>query len=497
MPVTSSFFVCATPRTGSSLLCEALEFTRIAGTPREYFEPDYEQDWFARLGIRADTDYVAKFLAAGMTPNGVFGAKLHWHQFLHLKAKLRLIQDEGASDLALLRRTFPDLRYVFLTRRDKVEQAVSYDKAHRMNIWHVVSPDAHPPRETPAEVPSFDFDQIDRWVTRFTEDESSWRRYFERVGIKPFEVVYEDFLKAYDRTVLAILGYLKVPIPEGLKIAPPRLKKLADQVSAEWARRYKELKRPARLVRGTAFRSYFISTTPRTGGYLLAEALQSTRIAGRPRECFEPLAQKECVERQAIKSTTEYFEQVLAAGTTPNGVFGAKVLWHQFLHLMAQLRLIQGKGRSDLDLLRHTFPDLRYVFLTRGDKVRQAVSYDRAIRTGVWWSIGTNAGGNRQPPAPAAVPSPPFDFEQIDDWVTRLTEFETSWRRHFQRLGVEPFEVAYEDFVGSYESTVLAILRYLDLPVSEALKVAPPRLRKQADLVSEEWVRRYQELKGL
>ena len=49
---------------------------------------------------------------------------------------------------------------------------------------------------------------------------------------------------------------------------------------------------------------------------------------------------------------------------------------------------------------------------------------------------------------PAAQRSPPpFDFEQIDEWVTRLSQFESSWRRHFQRVGVEPFEIAYEDLV--------------------------------------------------
>ncbi len=93
------------------------------------------------------------------------------------------------------------------------------------------------------------------------------------------------------------------------------------------------------------------------------------------------------------------------------------------------------------------------------------------------------------------MPGPPFSFEKIDDWVTRLTEFESNWRRHFKRIGVEPFEVAYEDLVGSYESTVHTILRFLDLPISEARKVALPRLRKQADEVTEEWVRRYQVLK--
>ena len=95
----------------------------------------------------------------------------------------------------------------------------------------------------------------------------------------------------------------------------------------------------------------------------------------------------------------------------------------------------------------------------------------------------------------STAPAPQFDYERIDHWVTRLSNFEWSWRRHFERAGVKPFEVAYEDFVGAYEPTVLAILRYLEIPVAEGLKIAPPRLEKQADLVSEMWVRRYHEMR--
>lgn len=88
------------------------------------------------------------------------------------------------------------------------------------------------------------------------------------------------------------------------------------------------------------------------------------------------------------------------------------------------------------------------------------------------------------------------DFKVIDFWVSELTSFEASWRRHFERLGVEPFEVAYEDFVVSYESTVLDVLRFLGLPASDGLTIAPPRLQKQADEISEAWVRGYLEMKA-
>ncbi len=229
---------------------------------------------------------------------------------------------------------------------------------------------------------------------------------------------------------------------------------------------------------------------------MLAEALESTRIAGRPKEYFDPNFENYWLEHLSISSPAEYFAKILPAGTTPNGVFGAKVHWHQFEHLAKKLRLVHDDDSTDIvELLRRTFPELRYVFITRRDKVRQAISFHKAIRTGTWWSIRANADGSREAPPPTSGTTLPFDFEQIDYWVGRLAEFEANWRRHFEGLGVKPFEVAYEDFVGTYELTALAILRYLGLPISEDLKIASPRLQIQADEVSEEWVHRYHELK--
>ena len=152
-------------------------------------------------------------------------------------------------------------------------------------------------------------------------------------------------------------------------------------------------------------------------------------------------------------------------------------MWHQFVHLTTKLRLIHGDDGSDLELLRRTFPDLRYVFLTRRDKVRQAVSYYKAIKTGVWWLIRPYGDRNQEIPPPA--PAPPVDFEQIHHWVTHLTFSEAEWHRHFERIGARPLKVAYEDFITSYESTVRAILRYLGLPHTGEVTVAPPRLQSK------------------
>ena len=38
MTAERSYLVCATPRSGSTLVCQALKATGVAGNPEEYFE---------------------------------------------------------------------------------------------------------------------------------------------------------------------------------------------------------------------------------------------------------------------------------------------------------------------------------------------------------------------------------------------------------------------------------------------------------------------------
>ena len=75
-----SYLVCATPRSGSTLVCQALEETGVAGRPEEYFEalrhtgrPRRPEEYFLgvedqsirdHLGERGDRRRAAAALAA-------------------------------------------------------------------------------------------------------------------------------------------------------------------------------------------------------------------------------------------------------------------------------------------------------------------------------------------------------------------------------------------------------------------------------------------------
>jgi putative transposase len=114
----TSYLVCGTPRSGTSLLCEALKATGIAGCPEEYFWSGNEVFLQERWGISTNEDYLWRVLEEGTTPNGVFGAKVMWGYFDDLIARLRQLL--GPTDLPsppLIARVFPNLHYIFIRRR--------------------------------------------------------------------------------------------------------------------------------------------------------------------------------------------------------------------------------------------------------------------------------------------------------------------------------------------------------------------------------------------
>lgn len=216
----ASYLVCSIPRSGSSLLCELLGSTGLAGAPAEFFHPDKMAALQRRWGVNELDDYLRELLARKTSPNGVFGTKAHRGQYQPLF---------GESDPRTL---LPALRVVFITRRDRLRQAVSWVRALQTLKW--VTPAG--PREERPEV--FDHEHITQKLVRIDREEEEWESLFDRHGIEPHRVVYEEFVDAQEQTVRAVLDALDVDAPADLHLPPPALDRQADQLSDEWAERY-------------------------------------------------------------------------------------------------------------------------------------------------------------------------------------------------------------------------------------------------------------------
>lgn len=249
-PVTS-YLICCVPRTGSWLLAEALQSIEIAGRPREYFAPEQKNRFYNLWGMSPTADY-SGFLSRAMTEattlNGVCGAKVHWYQFNDLLARLRGLPELKDLPLqALLPEVFPNLRYIYLTRRDRIRHVVSYARASDTRIWWDVDPSAGRGRRVLAKTPKFDVGKLDRLFHSFARHQREWRRYFQHCGVTPLEVYYEDFAEDQTAAVHQILEYLKISFPSNMVVRRSRLRKQADALSESWTQRYRHIRRERRL----------------------------------------------------------------------------------------------------------------------------------------------------------------------------------------------------------------------------------------------------------
>jgi hypothetical protein len=84
-----------------------------------------------------------------------------------------------------------------------------------------------------------------------------------------------------------------------------------------------------------------------------------------------------------------------------------------------------------------------------------------------------------------------MNFRVVDWALHKIVDDEERWSNFFSESGVEPFVVVYEDFVQHYERTASLVLDYLGISLPEGFTFPPPRVHKQADAMSEEWVARY------
>jgi LPS sulfotransferase NodH len=283
-------------------------------------------------------------------------------------------------------------------------------------------------------------------------------------------------------------------------------------------------------------RSYIVCATPRSGSTLVCHALADTGVAGRPEEYFEALRHSGRprrpeeyflgVEDQSIRdhlgeralgseppprsplwsraAYDRYLEWAFEAGTTPNGVFGAKLMWGYFGDFVSLLRNVPDyRDVSLADLLPEVFPELTFVRVIRANKLRQAVSLWKAVQTATWREDQAKAKASSveedgSPPYKSFIeehrPQLRFHYRAIGHLLDQILVEEAAWDAFFEHSGIKPVLILYENFEADYETSTLRLLERLDLSPPEGFAFEP-RMKRQSDGLNDDWTRRYSELR--
>jgi LPS sulfotransferase NodH len=212
----------------------------------------------------------------------------------------------------------------------------------------------------------------------------------------------------------------------------------------------------------TGKRFYCICFSIRSGSSLLAEDLAQWGI-GDPTEYFQ-------LPDPALVDVHMPDYLVALAETARNDCFGFKISWDQTYELVNRIRR-DGDESVGFDL-RTVFPDLRYIHITRDDKVAQAISAWRAQSSGTWhWPVGTHVEPGR----------PQYEPEAIKFYLQQTLAEEWLWQSHFEEVGIEPLAVRYEDYVQDRPGHLNRIVDYLGLT-----RVAGP-LEERLHIMRDDW----------
>ena len=228
------YLICATPRSGSSLLCEALRNTSLAGKPDEYFGPMHLKRWNEVWQKKTEKEYLDKSISYSKGENGVVGIKvmrLYWRNFISYLEKANNLAAQ--SEFKTINQCFPNMKYVFITRRDKVRQGISWMKFLQGSAWHWED-------DEPQIIENLEYKpgMIKDFITQTAIHETTWFEFFRRNNIEPFLVVYEDFVNAYEETAKEILKFLDISFDEDLVFGQRRFKKQADELTEEWVQQF-------------------------------------------------------------------------------------------------------------------------------------------------------------------------------------------------------------------------------------------------------------------
>jgi trehalose 2-sulfotransferase len=247
-PVERVVVIAASPRSGSTLLGSLLANAHI-GVPLEYLNPEVLVEFAARWGVprpslggqvvrlrrllrgeprwkltksmtkRSLLAYLDLLARHRTTPNGVFSMKVI---DLHLVTMARVEVDFDHWG--------PAPSFVYIERRDRVAQAVSWHRAQQDRAWS-----SEVPREASSTL-RYDEAAIQRRLDTIDAGRNRWETYFTARSIEPIRVFYEDLDTDYEPVTRRLFEELGFP---DLPVQPPRVQRQRDETNDEWVSRFR------------------------------------------------------------------------------------------------------------------------------------------------------------------------------------------------------------------------------------------------------------------
>lgn len=198
--MNNNYIVCSTVRSGSTLLCKTLERLGGFGHPEEFFHCHTLRK--LKLDNHPD-DFLNYCQFIRKESADRFGIKMHWWQlFDFLRLARQSSQFREREDLEILNMLFPDLRFIYLWRRDVISQAVSAAIASQTNQWEKTSR-----AQKPATI-KFQPWKIYEWEQSLKDQNQCWKTFFQENHLHYYEITYEDLVESFTKETTNVINHI-------------------------------------------------------------------------------------------------------------------------------------------------------------------------------------------------------------------------------------------------------------------------------------------------
>lgn len=221
--------ICATPRTGSTMIYDDIRV--ICGLPTNEEEPLFRY-LFQHRTHRTFNDVLADMNNTHAIQSVVCFKTMFQHiasitEIISTQLPIEMSPDSDFAPAKTERfvQAFPNTCWVHVERRDVFAQAVSMYFAYITNVWHA-DPDFAARNEGYNEDVPYDSDALVYWLKYIYAERVQWARFFAHYRINPFRIFYEDAISNFPHywdDVVSALALKKCASPQ-----PRRWKKLGN-----------------------------------------------------------------------------------------------------------------------------------------------------------------------------------------------------------------------------------------------------------------------------
>ena len=242
----SAYVICATPRSGSTLLCDLLRQSG-AGQPNSYLRSQDISYWARLWGVRGrntpsdpvfNRAYLAAMIDAGRGPTEIFGLRLMWQSVSEAAERFNAAIRK-ADLLTQFQQAFGSTLLIHLSRKNMEAQAVSLVRAQQTGLWHVSVDGPERERTAPPQPPVFNEGRLREAYDMLVASDLSWHNFFSQRNILPLQLWYDE-LAADPREIVADLLFALGHDRSRAANPSPQTAKMADHTSFDWMRQLKK-----------------------------------------------------------------------------------------------------------------------------------------------------------------------------------------------------------------------------------------------------------------